>query len=53
MSSKILTIYIISDGTGETADGVVRAVLVQYKQDQVKIVRHQNIRAHRNKCNPC
>ena len=38
------TLYIMSDGTGETASAVARAVLVQYKQDQVNIIRHQNIR---------
>ena len=39
-----LTLHIMSDGTGETASAVARAVLVQYKQDQVNIIRHQNIR---------
>ena len=38
------TLHIMSDGTGETASAVARAVLVQYKQDQVSIIRHQNIR---------
>ena len=38
------TLHIMSDGTGETASAVARAVLVQYKQDQVLMVRHQNIR---------
>ena len=38
------TLHIMSDGTGETASAVARAVLVQYKQDQVNIIRHQNIR---------
>ena len=42
--TPLCTLHIISDGTGETAGAVVRAVLVQYKPDQVKIVRHQNIR---------
>ena len=37
-------LYIMSDGTGETASAVARAVLVQYKQDQVQIIRYQNIR---------
>ena len=39
-----LTLHIMSDGTGETASAVAKAVLVQYKQDQVNIIRHQNIR---------
>ena len=38
------TLHIMSDGTGETAGAVAQAVLVQYKQDQVNIIRHQNIR---------
>lgn len=38
------TLHIMSDGTGETASAVARAVLVQYKPDQVNIIRHQNIR---------
>ncbi len=38
------TLHIMSDGTGETAGAVARAVLVQYKQDQVNIIRHQNTR---------
>ena len=38
------TLHIMSDGTGETASAVARAVLVQYKQDQVSLIRHQNIR---------
>ena len=42
--SPSFTLHIMSDGTGETASAVARAVLVQYKQDQVSIIRHQNIR---------
>ncbi len=42
--SPYFTLHIMSDGTGETASAVVRAVLVQYKPDQVNIIRHQNIR---------
>ena len=42
--SPSFNLHIMSDGTGETASAVARAVLVQYKQDQVNIIRHQNIR---------
>ena len=41
---KKKNLYILSDGTGETAFQVLRAVLVQYKPDQVSIIRRQNIR---------
>ena len=44
MKEFTFTLYILSDGTGETAAGVIQAVLVQYKPDQVKIVRHQTVR---------
>ena len=40
----IFTLHIMSDGTGETALAVARSALVQYKPDQVQLVRHQNIR---------
>ena len=44
-SQKSLNIQLLSDGTGETALAVLKAVLVQYKhEEQVKIVRHRNIR---------
>lgn len=42
--SSSFNLHIMSDGTGETASAVARAVLVQYKQDQANIIRHQNIR---------
>ena len=38
------TLHIMSDGTGETALAVARSALVQYKPDQVSLIRHQNIR---------
>ena len=38
------TLHIMSDGTGETALAVARSALVQYKPDQVNLIRHQNIR---------
>lgn len=38
------TIYIISDGTGETASTMIRAALVQYADKDVQIVRCKNVR---------
>lgn len=39
------TIYIISDGTGETASTMTKAALVQYDQKDVNIVRCKNVRS--------
>ena len=38
------TVYIISDGTGETAATMTRAALVQYDQMDINIVRFKNVR---------
>lgn len=38
------TIYIISDGTGETAATMIRAALVQYSDKDVQLIRCKNIR---------
>ena len=38
------TIYIISDGTGETASTMIRAALVQYSEAEIHLVRCKNIR---------
>ncbi|MBC87255.1 MAG: bifunctional ([pyruvate, phosphate dikinase] phosphate) phosphotransferase/[pyruvate, phosphate dikinase] kinase [Bdellovibrionaceae bacterium] len=38
------SIFIISDGTGETASAMTRAALVQFRQDNINIVRCKNIR---------
>lgn len=38
------TIYIISDGTGETASTMIRAALVQYADKDIDLVRCKNIR---------
>ena len=35
---------LLSDGTGETALAVLKAVLIQYDQEQIHIFKHQNIR---------
>lgn len=37
-------VYILSDGTGETASTMVRAALVQYEERDIRIVRSKNIR---------
>lgn len=37
-------IYIISDGTGETAATIIRAALVQYQKPDIQIVRCKNVR---------
>ena len=38
------TIYIISDGTGETAATMIRAALVQYSNKDINIIRCKNVR---------
>ena len=40
----MLNIYAVSDGTGKTAEGVVRAALTQYDDPDVRIVRHGGVR---------
>ncbi len=44
MSEEGLTIFVLSDGTGETADQMIKAALVQYVRDGLKIVRYKNVR---------
>jgi [pyruvate, water dikinase]-phosphate phosphotransferase / [pyruvate, water dikinase] kinase len=44
MVAEPLTIIVVSDGTGETAEQMVKAALVQYQRDGLKIVRLKNIR---------
>src|SRR5580704_8076654 len=39
-----LSIFVLSDGTGETADQMIKAALVQYVRDGLKIVRYKNVR---------
>ncbi|MFP5518771.1 MAG: pyruvate, water dikinase regulatory protein [Bdellovibrionia bacterium] len=41
---KPSTIYLLSDGTGETAATIIRAALVQYSQPDINIVRYKNVR---------
>ncbi|NQW44089.1 MAG: kinase/pyrophosphorylase [Deltaproteobacteria bacterium] len=44
MTENVLTIFLISDGTGETADQMIKAALVQYMRTGLKIIRYKNIR---------
>ena len=44
MSREKGTIYIISDGTGETAATMIRAAIVQYASQDIQIVRCKNVR---------
>lgn len=44
MSEKNYSLYIISDGTGETASQMVRAGLVQYANKDINIVKCKNVR---------
>ncbi len=40
----LYTIFLISDGTGETAATMIRAALVQYSDQDINIVRCKNVR---------
>ncbi|MCB0411468.1 MAG: kinase/pyrophosphorylase [Bdellovibrionales bacterium] len=44
MTAESSIIYILSDGTGETASTMVRAALVQYSDKDLQIVRCKNVR---------
>ena len=44
MSNQLPTIYIISDGTGETASTMVQAAVIQFPEQEVHLVRCKNIR---------
>ncbi len=41
----MLTIFIVSDATGATADQVLRSALVQFRDAQVRLVRRGHVRA--------
>jgi regulator of PEP synthase PpsR (kinase-PPPase family) len=43
-SQTLATIFILSDGTGETASTMIRAALVQYASLNINIVRCKNVR---------
>jgi [pyruvate, water dikinase]-phosphate phosphotransferase / [pyruvate, water dikinase] kinase len=42
--SKKATVYIVSDGTGETASTMIKAALVHYTSIEANIVRCKNVR---------
>jgi regulator of PEP synthase PpsR (kinase-PPPase family) len=44
MSDNPSTIFILSDGTGETASTMIRAAIVQYTDEDINIVRCKNVR---------
>lgn len=43
-------IYAVSDGTGKTAEGVVRAALTQFDDSQVRIIRYGGVRVPARVC---
>ncbi len=45
MNTDSPTIFILSDGTGETASTMIRAALVQYGGSNINVVRHKNVRS--------
>jgi regulator of PEP synthase PpsR (kinase-PPPase family) len=44
MGDVMFNIFVVSDGTGGTADRLVRAALAQFKDARVRLVRRSNIR---------
>lgn len=40
-----VSIFALSDGTGETADQMIKAALFQYLKEGVKVVRYKNVRS--------
>lgn len=42
----MLTIYVVSDATGETAERVVQSALVQFEGADARLVRHANVRTN-------
>src|ERR1700722_686291 len=45
MSKTGGTVFVLSDGTGETASTIVKAALVQYPDRDISLVRCKNIRS--------
>jgi regulator of PEP synthase PpsR (kinase-PPPase family) len=39
-----LILFVLSDGTGETVEKMVRATLTQYKSEDVRVVRYKSVR---------
>ncbi len=44
MAEPGLDVFVVSDGTGETAEQMVKAALVHYARDGVRVLRQKNIR---------
>ena len=44
MGKPSKVVFVISDGTGETASHMVRAALVQYREAEITVVRCRNVR---------
>lgn len=44
MEGRVFRIYAVSDATGQTAEGVVRAALTQFDASQVEIIRYGGVR---------
>jgi regulator of PEP synthase PpsR (kinase-PPPase family) len=40
----MLTIFIVSDATGETAERMIRSALVQFKDAQANVIRRGHVR---------
>ena len=43
-TSQKMKIIVISDGTGETATGLSRAIMTQFKDREVYFTRYKNVR---------
>ncbi len=43
-SERVLTIYVVSDATGETAERMIRSALVQFKNAPAEVIRRGRIR---------
>ncbi|MFH1265547.1 MAG: kinase/pyrophosphorylase, partial [Planctomycetota bacterium] len=43
----MLTVFVVSDATGKTAERVVRAALVQFEDVPVNVIRRENVRTPR------
>ncbi len=44
-TGPLMLVFVLSDGTGETVDKIVRAALTQYLSPHFKIVRYKSIRS--------
>ena len=46
----MLTVYVVSDATGETAERMVRSALVQFEDAPVRLFRHGDVRTPEQVC---